>query len=175
MTTAIYPGTFDPITNGHVDIATRAAALFTRVIVAVYDRPLKDLLFSTSERVAMIEEALKELRDVEVRSYSGLTVSFAESVGARVLVRGLRVLSDFELEFQMALTNRNLAPAIDTVCLITRQEYAFLSSSIAKEIAMVGGCVDKMVPPHVVVALKERFHSLGAHAGDKVRIVSLRD
>jgi len=175
MTTAIYPGTFDPITNGHVDIATRAAALFTRVIVAVYGRPLKDLLFSTSERVAMIEESLKELPNVEVRSYSGLTVSFAESVGARVLVRGLRVLSDFELEFQMALTNRNLAPAIDTICLITRQEYAFLSSSIAKEIAMVGGCVDKMVPPHVAVALKERFHSLGANAGDKVRIVSLRD
>ena len=175
MNAAIYPGTFDPITNGHVDIATRAAALFDRVIVAVYDRPLKNLLFSTEERVEMIREALKELPNVTVRAYSGLTVNFAQSAGARVIVRGLRVLSDFELEFQMALTNRNLAPGIDTVCLITSQEYAFLSSSIAKEIAMVGGCVDKMVPPHVAVALKDRFRTLGADAGDKVAIVSLRD
>ncbi len=175
MTTAIYPGTFDPITNGHIDIATRAANLFTRLIVALYDRPLKDLLFTTSERLAMIQEALKELDNVEVRSYSGLTVGLAKKEGARVLVRGLRVLSDFELEFQMALTNRNLAPDIDTVCLITGQDYSFLSSSIAKEIAMVGGCVDKMVPAHVAAALKDKFHSLGENAGDKVRIVSLRD
>jgi len=175
VTTAIYPGTFDPITSGHVDIATRAASLFDHLIVAVYARPLKNLLFSTSERVAMIEEALKELPGVTVRGYSGLTVNFARSVGARVIVRGLRVLSDFELEFQMALTNRKLAPEIDTICLITRQEYAFLSSSIAKEIAMVGGCVDEMVPSHVAVALKEKFHQLGSEAGDKVRIVSLRD
>jgi pantetheine-phosphate adenylyltransferase len=175
MTTAIYPGTFDPITNGHVDIATRATSLFDDLIVAVYDRPLKDLLFPTSERVAMIQEALKELSGVTVKAYSGLTVNFARSIGARVIVRGLRVLSDFELEFQMALTNRKLAPEIDTVCLITRQEYAFLSSSIAKEIAMVGGCVDQMVPPHVATALKEKFHRLGSEAGKKVQIVSLRD
>jgi len=110
-----------------------------------------------------------------VKAYSGLTVNFARSIGARVIVRGLRVLSDFELEFQMALTNRKLAPEIDTVCLITRQEYAFLSSSIAKEIAMVGGCVDQMVPPHVATALKEKFHRLGSEAGKKVQIVSLRD
>jgi len=175
MTTAIYPGTFDPITNGHVDIATRATSLFDDLIVAVYDRPLKDLLFPTSERVAMIQEALKELSGVTVKAYSGLTVNFARSIGARVIVRGLRVLSDFELEFQMALTNRKLAPEIDTVCLITRQEYAFLSSSIAKEIAMVGECVDQMVPPHVATALKEKFHRLGSEAGKKVQIVSLRD
>lgn len=175
MTIAIYPGTFDPITNGHIDIATRAASLFTRLIVALYDRPLKNLLFTTSQRLAMVQEAMKELDNVEVRSYRGLTVGLAKEEGARVLVRGLRVLSDFELEFQMALTNRNLAPEIDTVCLITRQDYSFLSSSIAKEIAMVGGCVDKMVPAHVAAALKEKFHSLGANAGDKVRIVSLRD
>jgi len=175
MTTAVYPGTFDPITNGHVDIATRAASLFDQLIVAVYDRPLKNLLFSTSERTAMIQEALKELPNVTVTGYSGLTVNFARSVGARVIVRGLRVLSDFELEFQMALTNRKLAPEIDTVCLITRQEYAFLSSSITKEIAMVGGCVDTMVPSHVALALKEKFHRLGSDAGSKVQIVSLRD
>ncbi len=175
MTTAIYPGTFDPITNGHVDVANRAAALFDRLIVAVYDRPMKNLLFSTPERVDMAREALEELSNVEVTSYSGLTVNFARSMDARVIVRGLRALSDFELEFQMALTNRKLAPEIETICLMTRQEHAFLSSSIAKEIAMVGGCVDQMVPPHVSSALKEKFHRLGSAAGSKVRIVSLRE
>lgn len=175
MTTAIYPGSFDPITNGHVDIATRAAALFDHLIVAIYDRPLKNLLFSTPERMAMAHEALKGLPNVRIESYTGLTVNFARSVGARVIVRGLRVLSDFELEFQMALTNRKLASEIETVCLITRQEYTFLSSSVIKEIAMAGGCVDQMVPSHVVAALQERFHSLGADAGGKVQIVSLRD
>jgi len=175
MKTAIYPGTFDPITNGHVDVATRAASLFDHLIVAVYDRPLKNLLFATEERLAMTEEALKELTNIAVQSYSGLTVNFARSVGAQVIVRGLRVLSDFELEFQMALTNRKLAPEIDTVCLITSQDYAFLSSSVAKEIAMVGGCVEQMVPPHVTRALKEKFHRLGSEAGKRVQIVSLRD
>jgi pantetheine-phosphate adenylyltransferase len=175
MKTAIYPGTFDPITNGHIDVATRAASLFDHLIVAVYDRPLKNLLFATEERLAMTQEALKELPNIAVQSYSGLTVNFARSVGAQVIVRGLRVLSDFELEFQMALTNRKLAPEIDTVCLITSQEYAFLSSSVAKEIAMVGGCVDQMVPHHVTKALKEKFHRLGSEAGKHVQIVSLRD
>lgn len=175
MATAIYPGTFDPITNGHVDIATRAASLFERVIVAVYDRPLKNLLFSTAERVAMTQEAVQELPNILVQSYTGLTVHFARSAGARVIVRGLRALSDFELEFQMALTNRKLDPGIDTVCLITRQEYTFLSSSIIKEIAMVGGCIDGMVPPHVAVAIKEKVHRLGSDVGSKVQIVSLRD
>jgi len=175
MTTGVYPGTFDPITNGHVDIATRAAALFDHLIVAVYDRPLKNLLFSTAERLDMTKEALKPLANVSVESYSGLTVSYARSIQARVIVRGLRVLSDFELEFQMALTNRNLAPDIDTVCLITRQEYAFLSSSVIKEVAMVGGCVDAMVPPHVSSALKDKFRSLGSDAGGRVQIVSLRE
>ena len=175
MTIAIYPGTFDPITNGHVDVATRAAALFDGLIVAVYDRPIKNLLFSTPERVDMAREALEELTNIEVVSYSGLTVNFARSMGAHVIVRGLRALSDFELEFQMALTNRKLAPELETICLITRQEHAFLSSSIAKEIAMVGGCVDQMVPSHVAAALKEKFHLLGSAAGSKVRIVSLRD
>lgn len=175
MKTAIYPGTFDPITNGHVDVATRAASLFDHLIVAVYDRPLKNLLFSTEERLAMTQEALKELTNIAVQSYSGLTVNFARSVGAQVIVRGLRVLSDFELEFQMALTNRKLAPEIDTVCLITSQDYAFLSSSVAKEIAMVGGCVEQMVPPHVTKALNEKFHRLGSEAGKRVQIVSLRD
>jgi len=175
MTTAIYPGSFDPVTNGHVDIATRAAALFDQLVVGVYDRPQKTLLFSTEERLSMARVALQDLDNVEVKSYNGLTVNFARSVGARVIVRGLRVLSDFELEFQMALTNRKLAAELDTVCLMTGQEHTFLSSSIAKEIAMVGGCLDEMVPPHVRAALKEKFHRLGAQADSKVRIVSIRE
>ena len=175
MNTAIYPGSFDPLTNGHVDIATRAAALFDHLIIAVYDRPLKNLLFSTDERIAMAREAVKGLTNVTVESYSGLTVNFARSVGAGVIVRGLRALSDFELEFQMALTNRKLAPDIDTICLIPKQEYTFLSSSVTKEIAMVGGCVDQMVPVHVAAALQEKFRRLGPDAGSKVQIVSLRD
>ena len=175
MTLAIYPGTFDPVTNGHLDIATRAASLFDRLIVAVYDRPLKNLLFTTEERVAMLKQALQKLPNTSVQGYSGLTVSFAQDVGASVIVRGLRVLSDFELEFQMALTNRELAPGIDTVCLMTAHRFAFLSSGITKEIAMAGGNVKDMVPPHVAVALKERFRHLGSDAGSKVQIVSLRD
>jgi pantetheine-phosphate adenylyltransferase len=175
MTLAVYPGTFDPITNGHVDIATRSAALFERLIVAVYDHPLKNLLFSTAERVAMVEEALRGLSNVKVQSYSGLTVDYVQSVEARVIVRGLRVLSDFELEFQMALTNRKLAPGIDTVCLMTGHPFAFLSSSITKEIAMAGGRVETMVPPHVAIALKDKFRRLGPQAGSRVQIVSLRD
>jgi pantetheine-phosphate adenylyltransferase len=175
MNTAIYPGSFDPITNGHVDIASRGAELFDHLVIAVYDRPMKNLLFSTAERMAMAQEAVKGLANVTVASYNGLTVNYARSIGARVIVRGLRVLSDFELEFQMALTNRKLAPDIDTVCLITRLEYGFLSSSIAKEIAMVGGCVDQMVPTHVATALQEKFRSLGPDGGGKVQIVSVRD
>ncbi len=175
MVMAVYPGTFDPVTLGHIDIAARAAKLFDHVIVAVYDRPMKNLLFSTEERVQLTREALKGFDNVSVESYSGLTVTFAEQKRAQVLVRGLRVMSDFELEFQMAITNRKLSSIVDTVCLMTSQEYAFLSSSVAKEIAMVDGCLDQMVPPHVAKALHERFQRLGKAAGDKVRIVSLKE
>ncbi len=175
MTTALYPGSFDPITNGHVDIATRAAVLFDKLVLAVYDRPLKTLLFSTSERLAMAKQAFTDIPNIEVVSYNGLTANFARAMGAEVIVRGLRVLSDFELEFQMALTNRKLAPDIDTVCLMTRQEHAFLSSSIAKEIAMVGGCLNGMVPSYVATALADKFHRLGPDASGRVQIVSLRE
>ncbi|MEE8162863.1 MAG: pantetheine-phosphate adenylyltransferase, partial [Anaerolineae bacterium] len=156
MTVAIYPATFDPITNGHIDIAERAAAIFDKLIVVVYARPLKRLLFSTEERLAMTRQALKHLSSVSVESYDCLTVDFARQKRAQVVVRGLRVLSDFEWEFQLALTNRKLAPDIDTVCLMTSQEYSFLSSSVVKEVAMAGGCIDNMVPTHVVSALKRK-------------------
>lgn len=149
MAIAVYPGTFDPVHMGHVDIAGRAADLFDELVVGVYDQPMKGMLFPTSKRVEMIAAALAHLPNVTVRSYGGLTVDFVRSVGARVIVRGMRVIKDFELEYQMALTNRQLAPDIDTICLMTSLEYAFLSSTIVREIAIAGGSVAELVPAHV--------------------------
>jgi pantetheine-phosphate adenylyltransferase len=175
MTVAVYPATFDPITYGHVDIATRAARMFEKLIVAVYDRPLKNLLFSPQERWDMVCRALAHLSNVQVELYHGLTAEYARHAGAHVIVRGLRVLSDFEWEFQLALTNRQLSSDIDTICLMASQEYSFLSSSVVKEIAMNGGKVDEMAPAHVVEALNQRFKTLGGDGGGKVSLVSLRD
>jgi pantetheine-phosphate adenylyltransferase len=175
MTRAIYPATFDPITLGHVDIATRAAALFDELVVAVYDRPLKNLLFSSEERWQMTHSALAHLPNVRIERYTGLTVEFARQQGATVIVRGLRVLSDFEWEFQLALTNRNLASDIDTVCLMTSQEYSFLSSSVVKEIAFAGGDIASLVPTHVIQALRTKIRELGGDGANKVELVSLRD
>lgn len=175
MTNAIYPGTFDPVHNGHIDIATRAAEMFDHLIVAIYDRPLKNLLFATEERRRMIEEAVKGVSNITVATYNQLTVDYAKAVGARVVVRGLRVISDFELEFQMALTNKKLAPEIEFVCLMTSEEYAFLSASIVKEIAMLGGCVTGMVPPNVAEAMKTKFEGPGSEEQKRVALVSLRD
>jgi pantetheine-phosphate adenylyltransferase len=175
MTRAIYPATFDPITLGHVDIATRAAALFEELIVAVYDRPLKSLLFSRQERWQMTRDALAHLPNVRVERYDGLTVEFARQQNASVIVRGLRVLSDFEWEFQLALTNRNLAPDIDTMCLMANQEYSFLSSSVVKEVAFAGGDITGLVPEHVIEALHKKVEELGRDGGSKVKFVSLRD
>ncbi len=174
MCRAIYPGTFDPIHLGHVDIATRAAAIFDDLVVAVYERPAKSLLFTAEERVTLAREALKGLKNVQVTAYSGLTVEFARQIGAKVIVRGLRVISDFELEYQMALTNQQLAPEIEFVCLMTRQEHAFLSSSILKEVALLGGDVRRMAPPNVVAALEEKRRELVRNNGT-VPLVSLRD
>lgn len=176
MNVALYPGTFDPVHYGHIDIATRSADMFGRLVIGVYDRPLKNLLFSTEERVALVRRALSHLPNVTVTSYSGLTVEFARQQGASVMVRGLRVTYDFELEYQMALTNRSLAPEVETVLLVTSLQYAFVSSSIVKEVALAGGCVDKMVPGFVQRALKEKFQVLGeATSNDMVKVVSLRD
>jgi len=171
---AIYPGTFDPVHLGHVDIARRSAAIFDELTVAIYDRPSKSLLFTTDERVALAQNALKSLPNVEVMAYSGLTVDFARQVGAQVIVRGLRVISDFELEYQMALTNRQLAPEVEFICLMARQEHAFLSSSIVKEVALLGGDVSRMAPPNVVTVLEKRRREMEKGKG-QVPLVSLRD
>lgn len=156
MTKAIYPGSFDPVTFGHVDIATRAAGIFEHLTVAVYARPKKNLTFDVKERVEMMRTALQDVPNIDVKSYSGLTVSFAREQGAKVIVRGLRVMYDFELEYQMALTNQKLGPDLDTVCLMTSLDYAFVSSSIVKEVFSAGGCIEGLVPPHVITALREK-------------------
>lgn len=174
MTIALYPGTFDPIHFGHVDIARRAASIFEKVIVGVYARPLKNLMFSTPERVALVEEALRDIPNITIQAYDGLTVEFAHRIGAGVIIRGLRVTYDFELEYQMAMTNKKLAPDVETVCLMTDESHAFLSSSVVKEVASVGGCVEQMVPPHVQNALREKLRALSSD-NDLVRMVSLRD
>ncbi len=176
MTSAIYPASFDPIHYGHIDIAKRAASIFDRVIVAVYDRPMKNLLFNIDERLHLVEQALRDVPNIEIARYSGLTVEYARQVGAQVIVRGLRVVSDFELEWHMALTNKQLAPDIEVVCLMTSQAYAFLSSSTLREVGLLGGDVSSMAPAFVVEALR---HKAAEHAKDPVNqpvpITSLRD
>jgi pantetheine-phosphate adenylyltransferase len=175
MTIAIYPGSFDPIHNGHIDIARRAANLFDKLIWAAYDRPLKHLLFTEQERLDFMREAVRDMPNIEVRSYHGLTVAFARQVGARAIVRGLRVTYDFEIEYQMALNNAQQAPEIDTVCLMTSMRYAFVSSSILKEVAEAGGDISEMVPPFVATRLTQRLTQLGEDRGDKVKLVSLQE
>jgi len=159
LTIAIYPGSFDPITNGHLDIATRAARLFEKLIIGVYNTPDKRLLFTTEERVELVRQSIADLANVNVESFSGLTIDFAREVGAQTVVRGLRIGADFEREFEMALMNKKLRPDCELVCLMANQEYQFLSSSLLKEAARLGGDINSFVPEHVATALIRKVHS----------------
>ncbi len=156
MTIAIYPGSFDPITKGHLDITTRAAKLFEKLIIGVYDAPAKYLLFTTDERVDLAKRAVANLPNVEVESFTGLTVDFARKLKAQVMVRGLRMSGDFEREFNMAMMNKKLFPELELVCLMASGEYQFLSSSLLKEAAGLGGNIDNLVPEHVAAALRKK-------------------
>jgi pantetheine-phosphate adenylyltransferase len=157
MTLAVYPGSFDPIHKGHIDVAERAGRIFDRLIVAVYATPQKNLLFDVQERTRMARQALAHLGNVTVTHYTGMTVDFLRAQHAQVIVRGLRMAYDFDLEYQMALTNNAMAPDLETVCLFTNLEYSFLSSSQVKAIALAGGDVSTMVPEHVLAALGHRL------------------
>ena len=156
MAKAIYPGSFDPVHNGHVDIARRAAKLFDELVVSVYDAPPKTLMFSTEERVNLFEESLNGLANIRVVPFHGLTPIFARSVGADFVVRGLRAGFDFETEFGMALMWRQLAPDIDVVCMMSALEYQFVYSSRIKEVAQLGGDVRSLVPEQVANALRAK-------------------
>ncbi len=163
MTIAIYPGSFDPITLGHLDIIERGSKLFDRLVVAVLRNPGKTPLFTVEQRLRQIRTATQHLPQVEVDSFDGLTVSYAHLIGAKVLLRGLRVLSDFEKELQMAHTNKTLSTEIETVFLATSTEYGFLSSSIVKEIARFNGSIDRLVPPHIASELHQCYNSPSTH------------
>lgn len=157
---AIYPGSFDPVTFGHLDIISRASQLFETVVVAVAENEAKSALFSTSERISMISEAIAGLAGVEVRRLDGLLVNFARTQGAMVVIRGLRAVSDFEFEFQMALMNRRLDPRLETIFLTPKEDCTFLSSRIVKEVARLGGDVTPFVPAFVARQLMQKFQEL---------------
>ena len=154
---AIYPGTFDPVTNGHIDLIKRAQEVFSEVIIAVAANPQKGPLFDVKERVAMLKQATASLKGVEVTAFDGLVVDYARKRKAKVLIRGLRMLSDFEYEFQMALTNRKLSPDIETIFLMPHESYSYLSSKLLKETAALGADLSNFVPDFVEKALKEKL------------------
>lgn len=157
MRTAIYPGSFDPVTNGHIDVIERAAKLFDKIVVAVGDNPGKKPLFDSKERVAMIRQATSHLKGIEVEEFSGLLLEYAKRKQAKIIVRGLRAISDFEYEFQRALLNRKVDSDIETVFIMAKEDYVFLNSSIIKELAMFNGNVKGFVPDVVEEKLKEKF------------------
>jgi pantetheine-phosphate adenylyltransferase len=154
---AVYPGTFDPITNGHVDLVARAAPLFERIVMGVAESPGKGPGFTLDERIALAREAVAGIANVEVRGFSSLLAHFVEEVGAGVLLRGLRAVSDFEYEFQLASMNRHLIPEVETLFLTPAEQYSFISSSLVREIARLGGDVSGFVHPAVLAALKKKW------------------
>lgn len=156
-TSAMYPGSFDPITNGHVDIIERGLKVFDRIVVAVLENPKKAPLFTTKERVRMIQDIFASKKEVEVRAFDGLLVDFARARGTGVVMRGLRAISDFEYEFQMALMNRNLAPDIETFFMMPSVNYSFLSSNLVREVAALGGSVKGLVPGPVARKLRDKI------------------
>jgi len=158
MVRALYPGTFDPMHNGHIDIATRASLLFDEVIVAIYDAPPKKLLFSTEERKELAERSIGHLPNVHVTTYTGLTVTVAQNVGARVILRGLRNVADFEYEHQIGWANSQLAPQVELCCLFCAGKFAYLSATILKEVASLGGDVSEWAPDHVLDALEIKLN-----------------
>lgn len=160
MVRAMFPGTFDPIHYGHIDIATRATKLFDELVIAVYDKPLKSLLFSPEERIELVNQAFKDQSKIRVVGYSGLTINMAHELDAKVIVRGLRVFSDFEFEFRMALANHRLATDVESVALITNEEHTFLSSTTVREIAMLDGDISSMVPHYVQEAFKRKLNGM---------------
>jgi pantetheine-phosphate adenylyltransferase len=172
---AVYPATLDPIHNGHIDVAIRAARIFDEVIVAVYDKPKKNVLFTVDERVELAERAFADVTNVRVARFSVLTVHYAQEVNAMALIRGLRVFSDFEFEFRMALANRKLAPEIETIAIMTDEQHMHISSSTIREIAELGGDVSSMVPPFVNDALIQRFAELHANNNSPGYTISIRD
>jgi pantetheine-phosphate adenylyltransferase len=160
MSIAVYPGAFDPITNGHLDVARRATRLFDRVVIAVYDgAPKRGALFTTQERVALVAQAVAEEPQLSVETYQGLTIEFARRIGARALVRGLRIVGDFENELQLAHMYRRLAPELEVVCLMTSANFSFVSSSLIREVASLQGDVSEFVPPPVADALRQKYRS----------------
>lgn len=158
MRTAVYPGTFDPVTNGHLDILHRAVALFDRVIVGVASDNNKETLFALSERQELLKNEVRDMKNVEVISFSGLTVEFARQCGAVALIRGLRAMTDFEYEFQLALINQKLDPGIETVFLMTKSDFSFISSSAIKWTASLRGSIAEFVPPNVEKALLQKYN-----------------
>ena len=157
MKLGIYPGTFDPITYGHIDILTRALKIFDRVLVLVAKHPEKKSLFTAEERLEMVKEVIRDIKNVEADKYRGLLVDYLRDKNATAVIRGMRVVSDFEYEFQMALMNRHLYPEIDIIFFFPSKEYTYLSSSIIKEVFLLGGDVSKFVPPYVIKKLEEKY------------------
>ncbi|MFH1454091.1 MAG: pantetheine-phosphate adenylyltransferase [Armatimonadota bacterium] len=160
MRIAVYPGSFDPITNGHLDIINRASKLVDKLIVAVVENPAKQPLFTLEERLRLLDEAVKDMGNVQTDTFRGLLVDFLKEKGASVIVKGLRAISDFEFEYQMALMNKKLEPSMETIFLMTSNQYAFLSSSSVREISAFGGNIRSLVPPNVEKKLAEKFETL---------------